>query len=163
MRIHILVPLSVVVVVGFLVYLQYDLRLQLKETSLKNESMMRRHSMTAPSAKSGGRPAVDPFLQNQVKNTIVKNSRSLQVCYNEFLEKADGLNFDGKIRVEWRIDGDGTPRGVDKISSNIPRSEDFSNCLKTAISTWSFPMPPYKDYYVSHDFRFSKVEEKGGD
>jgi hypothetical protein len=150
-------------IVGYLIYSQYTLQNQIKDLSRQNTTLQRRQATPVQSnAKGGQKASVDPYVQNQVKNTIVKNSRSLQLCYNKFIDtltKESNLKTDGKIHLEWQISDEGIPTEIAKISSEIP-SEDLSKCLEKAISTWKFPKPPYKDFYVSHHFTFKKQDSK---
>lgn len=154
-----LVYIACAVVLGCLIGAGYVLLNQIETLSRQNAALQ--YVSTPAKSGSGGQKApVHPFVQNQVKNTIVKNTRSLQICYNKFIdasEKEDGTKTDGKVHVEWQLDGEGVPNKVAKVSSEIP-NKDLTQCIERAISTWKFPIPPYEDFYISHYFTFKKVE-----
>ena len=53
-----------------------------------------------------GRAPVDPYMQNEVKNRIIKGYGDLQVCYRSFL-KTNPKTTDGELKMDWQIDADG--------------------------------------------------------
>ncbi|MDH5719726.1 MAG: AgmX/PglI C-terminal domain-containing protein [Spirochaetia bacterium] len=100
---------------------------------------------------------VDPYAENQVKNTVVKNYGDAQTCFNEFL-KTNPEQTDGKIKIDWQIDEDGQVINPQLVSFDF-KSEALSNCLINKMKAWRFPAPPFeKPYYAFHTFRFKKGE-----
>jgi hypothetical protein len=155
-----LVYIVCAVVLGCLIGAGYVLQNQIETLSRQNAALQHRVSTPAKSGSGSQKAPVHPFVQNQVKNTIVKNARSLQICYNKFIDasgKDDGTKTDGKVHIEWQISAGGIPNKVAKISSEIP-DKDLTQCIERAISTWEFPTPPYEDFYISHYFTFKKAE-----
>ncbi|EPG73958.1 hypothetical protein LEP1GSC058_3041 [Leptospira fainei serovar Hurstbridge str. BUT 6] len=95
----------------------------------------------------------DPYLKNEVKNTILKNSGKIQECYNEYLETRPRATT-GITQVDWRIDIYGNVLIPEIVRSNFTE-EKFKTCLTEKISLWIFP-PPSVEKYVSHKFSFEK-------
>ena len=112
--------------------------------------MTQRHS-----AGKDGRLPPDPYIQNEVKNRIIKGSKDLQVCYKDFLKTNPAIT-DGQIKMDWQIDTDGDVISPEVVLSPF-QSESFHNCMSEKIQNWEFPEPPVKKY-VSHTFKFTKTE-----
>ncbi|MCP5500605.1 MAG: AgmX/PglI C-terminal domain-containing protein [Leptospiraceae bacterium] len=101
--------------------------------------------------KDGGK-TIDPYLQNQVKNRIIKGYDELQDCYKEYLKQNPKIT-DGEVKMDWQIDTDGKVIKPAVILSPLEKS--FHSCLGQKISGWTFP-PPLVQKYVVHTFKFSK-------
>ena len=104
-------------------------------------------------ASKDGRPVQDPYLQNEVKNRIIKGYGELQVCYNEYLGNKPTIT-DGEIKMDWQIDTSGETISPEVITSPFS-DEDFHGCLIRQIDSWDFPAPLVQKY-VTHAFRFEK-------
>ena len=103
------------------------------------------------------RAAKDPYLQNEVKNTIIKGYKDLQGCYKDFLATNPEVT-DGDIKMDWQIETDGDVDSPAVVTSPF-REEKFHKCMADKITAWRFPEPPVKKY-VSHTFKFSRQDEK---
>lgn len=95
----------------------------------------------------------DPYIKNEVKNTILKNAGKIQACYNVYLETRPKTTS-GITQVDWRIDIYGNVLIPEIVRSNFTE-EKFQKCLTDKISLWTFPPPPFEKY-VSHRFSFAK-------
>jgi len=133
------------IIIAFLVYrdIQRD-----KEMAM----LMSRQSMVP--GKDGRKPT-DPYIQNEVKNTIIKGYRDLQICYNDFL-KTNPKTTDGDLKMDWQIDTDGDVISPEVVTSPF-QSDTFHNCMAKQISAWRFPEPMVKKY-VTHTFKFEKKD-----
>ncbi|MCP5502236.1 MAG: AgmX/PglI C-terminal domain-containing protein [Leptospiraceae bacterium] len=98
--------------------------------------------------KDGGK-TIDPYLQNQVKNRIIKGYAELQDCYKEYLDKNPKIT-DGDVKMDWQIDTDGKVLSPDVILS--PLENSFHLCMKKKIANWQFPQPLVQKYIV-HTFK----------
>ncbi|MBI2981898.1 MAG: AgmX/PglI C-terminal domain-containing protein [Deltaproteobacteria bacterium] len=98
---------------------------------------------------------VDPYLQREVKNTIMAHAGEIQGCYNQLLERSgDPAKTEGTVHLDWMIDAKGNVQQTRVIYSQIP-DNDFGTCIRTAIDHWRFP-PPGTSRYAEHTFSFSK-------
>ncbi|EQA35499.1 hypothetical protein LEP1GSC047_1788 [Leptospira inadai serovar Lyme str. 10] len=95
----------------------------------------------------------DPYVKNEVKNTILKNAGKIQACYNEYLGTKPKTTT-GITQIDWRIDIYGNVLIPEIVRSNFTE-EKFRRCLTDKISLWTFPPPPIEKY-VSHKFSFAK-------
>lgn len=113
----------------------------------------------APAVDPTLKPEDDPYIVNQVKNTIIKRSGTIQQCYNEFLERKPE-KFEGRVKMDWKIEPDGGVSGAEKVTAEFG-DEKFWNCMKSKISEWEFPDPPMgQQKYVAHKFFFKKNDEE---
>lgn len=97
----------------------------------------------------------DPYVANQVKNTIVKGYVQIRDCYNVFVDKNPAVT-DGKIMIDWNIKPDGTVEKVELVSSEIP-DDELPKCMIEKISKFEFPPPPAgRTKYVAHKFLLRK-------
>jgi len=104
------------------------------------------------------KPEDDPYIINQVRNTIIKRSDKIQECYNEFIERKPE-KFEGLVKVDWRIQGDGSVSKPELISHEFG-DDEFFKCLKDKIKEFDFPPPPGGiEKYVAHKFFFKKQAE----
>lgn len=101
----------------------------------------------------------DPYIANQVKNTLLKGYVKIRDCYNNFVaEKPPVTN--GIVTIDWTIEPDGDVRKAELVSSELG-SEKFTSCLTAAIESFKFPPPPNgKPKYVAHKYRFTKDTEQ---
>ncbi len=106
--------------------------------------------------ESSGRREQDPYLQNQVKNRIIKGYGDLQECYKDYLT-GNPKTTDGNVTMDWQVD-----KGGDVISPEIVvssySSDLFHNCMKDRIASWKFP-PPYLQKYIVHTFKFERKDK----
>lgn len=97
----------------------------------------------------------DPYIANQVKNTIVKGYVQIRDCYNVFIDKKPKVT-DGKIMIDWTILEDGNVEKVELVSSEIP-DEELPQCMIEKIKDFKFPPPPLgRPKYVAHKFLLRK-------
>ena len=132
-----------VVFISFLVYRDFQREEQMRML-LSNQGMM---------GGKDGRPGRDPYIQNEVKNRIIKGYADLQICYKDHL-KADPKVTDGDLKMDWQIDTDGEVISPEVIFSPF-QNEKLHQCMKDQIKKWKFPEPPVKKY-VTHTFKFEK-------
>ena len=103
-------------------------------------------------------PEKDPYMKNQVKNTIVKNSRQIQECYNKLLERKPE-KFEGQVKVDWQVKSSGKVKSAEVVTSQLG-DELFRKCLASEIMKFQFPEHnAAKPKYVVHKFFFKKSEE----
>lgn len=100
-----------------------------------------------------GRQPVDPYMQSQVKNRIIKGYKELQGCYKTFL-KTNPKITDGEIKIDWQIKTDGEVLNPAVVLSPFAE-EIFHKCMLDKITSWEFP-PPLIQKYVVHTFKFQK-------
>lgn len=103
------------------------------------------------------RKETDPYIRNQVKNTILKKAPELQKCYFSHLDKKPKQS-EGNITIDWQINKKGRVKTPEIVQSAF-QAPVFEKCLTDKISKWRFP-PPEKatQKYVSHSFTFKKVK-----
>ncbi len=100
----------------------------------------------------------DPFVANQVKNTLLKGYVQIRDCYNAFIEKKPATT-DGIVMIDWTIQPDGEVKKAELVSTELG-DDDLSNCMIKAIEGFTFPPPPGgKPKYVAHKYRFKKDPE----
>lgn len=99
----------------------------------------------------------DPYLQREVKNTITYNARSIQECYNSFIDRNKNntsIKTDGSIHVDWMVSGNGRAYDARIVFSNFS-DEELGKCVISNIDQWHFP-PPGALRYAEHRFSFAK-------
>jgi hypothetical protein len=111
----------------------------------------------------------DPYITQQVKNTISKNTFHLLECYKGFVSACREKNrksrdskfvCEGRVKADWNIDPGGRVLNPEIVSSDI-QDTDFQQCFISSIQKWSFPEPPFGTRkYVEHTFNFVD-QEKG--
>jgi len=105
-----------------------------------------------------GRREEDPYIANQVKNTIIKQYPDIQQCYNKFLEDKPEKT-DGRVTIDWQIELDGEVSNPELVTSDFA-NEVLTSCLIEKIKDFKFPPPPYgTPEYVAHKFMFKKQDE----
>lgn len=103
---------------------------------------------------TGERRLTDPFIDQQVKNRIMKGYGDLQRCYKEYVATSPAVT-DGDVKMDWQIDDDGKPSRPEVVVSPFPDS--LHRCMADRIAEWEFPPPPTRKYVV-HTFKFSKTK-----
>lgn len=99
----------------------------------------------------------DPYVKNEVNNTIAKNTSKIQACYNKFLEGKPTVT-DGKVVVDWQVEPDGDPYRPEVVQTDFADSS-FGKCLVDEIQSWTFPEPPSgRKTYVFYKFFFKKTQ-----
>jgi hypothetical protein len=117
------------------------------------------------SSRKGAVQNIDPktgesfYHKNQVKNTISKNSRGLQKCYEQFLAQKPAKK-EGNLKIDWQITPTGAAAKIERVSNDFGDTEPamaLEKCAITAISSWEFPAPDSeKNIYVAHKFYFGQ-------
>ena len=98
---------------------------------------------------------MDPYVEKEVKNTIIKNRKPLLACYQEYLKNADNNKRNGQVKLDWHIDRKGGVVSPEIIFSQVG-NDAFKECLKGVVSRWQFPEPPVnRKKYIEHTFNFS--------
>lgn len=147
------VAVAVLGVVGFQIYQNQLLRADL----LRMQAQVGQVSQGDGSEKSG-KKAQDPYLLREVKNTIVKNAKTLQECWFEFLKTNPELKR-GSVYLDWSIKTDGTPMSVEVIRSDF-NNEPMNQCLTAKIQTFTFPPPPFdQTKYIEYTLSFEREED----
>ena len=98
---------------------------------------------------------LDPYLAQEVKNTIRKKSADIKMCYTEFLT-THPKKLEGKLNVDWQIDKSGKVLQPELIDSSL-ENQKLADCVLKKIAKWHFPAPPNeKTKYVAHQFNFKQ-------
>ena len=130
--------------------------LSLRNQASQNQAMMQQ--MLRERSSRSARDE-DPYVKNQVKNTILKNTGEIQACYLKFLE-AKPKQKNGLVLMDWYIEPDGRVSEVKMVTSALGDST-LENCMKAIVGGWSFPPPPLSQRtYVNHRFIFQNEENK---
>lgn len=104
-----------------------------------------------------GSKNLDPYKEGPIKNTIRKNMREIQICYNKFIEKNPSKS-DGKVHVDWIIKPNGSVKKVGIIENELG-DESLASCMTEKIGGWEFPSPPFEnEYYTDFKYVFKKSE-----
>lgn len=102
----------------------------------------------------------DPYIANQVKNTITKNYIPIRDCWNAYVDSNPEVT-QGRITVDWQIDLDGDVLDPEIVLSDFA-NEELTSCLLKVIGKIEFPPPPYgQKEYVAHKFNFRKDDSTG--
>ncbi|MEM7183171.1 MAG: AgmX/PglI C-terminal domain-containing protein [Spirochaetota bacterium] len=139
----IIVAVAALLVIAYLLYRDNQREKQI--ALLLSQQQMNR-------SEKGGKPS-DPYLDNQVKNRIIKGYTELQECYKAFLLETPKVT-DGSLKIDWQISTDGKVITPGIVLSPF-KSETFHNCMLKKIKDWEFP-PPIVRKYVVHTFKFTK-------
>lgn len=132
-----------IAILAFLLYRDFR-REELMDRMLQQQMMN--------SGRGTGKGEGDHYLQNEVKNTILKGYRELQSCYKDYLKSSPKIT-DGEIKIDWQVKENGSVENTQIIISQFA-DEAFKKCMTDNISKWEFPEPPIKKYVV-HTFKFS--------
>lgn len=136
-----LIGLSAVVVI--LIWQNLELK--------KSQNVLLDRIQQAGSSRDGR--VTDPYIAGPAKNTITKNARGIQECYNAFIDRKPAKT-DGLIMVDWRIDTQGKVIKPEIVSSELANPA-LGTCMTAKIAAWNLP-PPQTGKYVSHRFTFKK-------
>ena len=135
-------------------YLGYELT----ETRKKNQVLIQQLLKSENNVGTG--EGQESFLKGAVKNTIVKNSQSIQGCYLSLIESTPDILESGKVLIDWQIDPRGKVFEVGVVRDEFSNKE-FQACLREKIGEIIFPAPPsVRPVYVDHTFLFRKEENK---
>jgi hypothetical protein len=137
----------VVLLFGFLLYQNHDLRKQ------QDRLIAEIRQQGGGGDKEGRRE--DPYRAKAVKNTVTKYAGEIQTCYNDMISRKIAKT-DGKVKLDWRIVPSGKVIAAGIVFSEIG-DDVFNGCMIKKISSWEFPQPPFgEEYYVEHTFTFKK-------
>lgn len=90
---------------------------------------------TKPKANEG---EYDP---EAVRGVIRSHMGEIKLCYGATLER--NPNVEGKLVLNFNIGHDGYITNVDPVQESTNLKDDrFMNCIRDAIATWQFPVPP---------------------
>ena len=150
--IFLFVVLLILIMLSALIYLGYELTETRKENQVFIQQLLK-------SENNGGTgEGQESFLKGAVKNTIVKNSQSIQSCFLKLIESTPELPGSGKVLVDWQIDPRGKVFEVGVVRDEFSNKE-FQSCLREKIGEIIFPAPPTgRSFYVEHTFVFKKEE-----
>lgn len=110
-------------------------------------------SQSQTQSRDNSKKPLDPYLENQVKNRIIKGYNDLQECYKEFLTTNPKIT-DGEIKIDWQIKSNGEVITPGIVLSPF-EGDILHKCMLSKISLWEFP-PPMIQKYVVHTFKFNK-------
>lgn len=101
---------------------------------------------------NNGKPKVDPYEANQVKNTVLRLAANpIQDCFKSW-EKDQKTFTTGKIFVDWEIQPNGKVKNANIIHSDI---KALDKCVLATVKKLEFPTPPNNNsFYVAHKFFF---------
>ena len=151
--ISMLVGLTLIILLAVL-YLGYEL----SETRKENRDLFLQLLQTRQ--QEGSEEGKESYLKGPVKNTIVKNSKSIQECFLSMIERSPDIPESGKVLIDWQINSKGKVLEPGVVRDEFLNKE-FQKCLGTNISKIIFPIPPSRNpFYVEHTFLFSKEDKK---
>ena len=147
--------LSSLVMLAALAYLGYELT----ETRRVNQELVQQLLQSRQQGGGSGE-GQESYLKGAVKNTIVKQSQSIQSCFLKLIESNPDIPESGRVLVDWQIDSGGKVFEAGVIRDEFSNKK-FQTCLKTNIGGIVFPAPPSgRSIYVEHTFLFRKEENK---
>ncbi len=136
-----------------MIYLGYELT----ETRKENQELVQQLLQVRQQGGGSGE-GQESYLKGAVKNTIVKQSQSIQSCFLKLIESNPDIPDSGKVMVDWQIDSGGKVFEVGVIRDEFSNMK-FQTCLKTNIGEIIFPAPPsVRPVYVEHTFLFRKED-----
>jgi hypothetical protein len=136
-----------------MIYLGYELT----ETRKENQELVQQLLQVRQQGGGSGE-GQESYLKGAVKNTIVKQSQSIQSCFLKLIESNPDIPESGKVLVDWQIDSKGKVFEAGVVRDEFLNKE-FQSCLETNISRIVFPIPPSRNsVYVEHTFVFRKEE-----
>ena len=154
-RVFLLTALSSVVLLVALAYFGYEL----SETRKENRELLQQLLQVRQQGGGSGE-GQESFLKGAVKNTIVKNSQSIQSCFLKLIESTPDIPESGRVLVDWQIDSKGKVFEAGVVSDEFSNKE-FQACLREKIGEIIFPAPPsVRPVYVEHTFLFRKEDKK---
>ena len=129
---------------------------ELTETRRENRDLV--DQILQARQQGGSDQGQESYLKGAVKNTIVKNSQSIQRCFLKLIESTQDIPESGRVLVDWQIDSKGKVFEAGVVSDEFSNKE-FQACLKEKIGEIIFPAPPsVRPVYVDHTFVFKKEE-----
>ena len=153
--VFLLIALSSLVILAALIYLADEL----KETRRQNQELVQQLLQVRQQVGGSGE-GQESFLKGAVKNTIVKNSQSIQSCFLKLIESTPDIPESGRVLVDWQIDSGGKVFDAGVIRDEFS-SKEFKACLREKIGEIIFPAPPsVRSVYVDHTFVFKKEDKK---
>jgi hypothetical protein len=136
-----------------MIYLGYELT----ETRKENQELVQQLLQVRQQGGGSGE-GQESYLKGAVKNTIVKQSQSIQSCFLKLIESNPDIPDSGKVMVDWQIDSGGKVFEVGVIRDEFSNMK-FQTCLKTNIGEIIFPATPsVRPVYVEHTFLFRKED-----
>lgn len=101
---------------------------------------------------SPSQPTNSSYDKEGIRQEIIKNKSAIDECYQKN-KQAPGQQSEGKIILNWVIEGDGKATSVKvKETFNVA----VSDCLVQSLESWQFPKPPQGvAAEVNYPFRFS--------
>ena len=149
-----LVALPTTILLVVLAYFGYELT----ETRKENRELMQQLLQVRQQGGGSGE-GHEVYLKGAVKNTIVKNSQSIQSCFLKLIESTPELPESGKVLVDWQIDPGGKVFEAGVVRDEFS-SKEFKACLREKIGEIIFPAPPsVRPVYVDHTFLFRKEDD----
>ena len=131
------------------------LQMQRLEDALREQPRQR----ASQQSRDSGRREADPYLQKQVKNTLIKAQARFQECYTTFLT-TEPETKSGKLVLDWQIQADGSVLRPEVVRSEFPQAR-LDECLLDEMRKIEFPPPPAgAARYVEHTFRFDFQPEE---
>ena len=138
-----------------MIYLGYELT----ETRKENQELVQQLLQVRQQGGGSGE-GQESYLKGAVKNTIVKQSQSIQSCFLKLIESTQDIPESGRVLVDWQIDSKGKVCEAGVVSDEFSNKE-FQACLREKIGEIIFPAPPsVRPVYVDHTFLFRKEENK---
>ena len=150
--IFLFVVLLILIMLSALIYLGYGLT----ETRKENQVLIQQLLKSENNVGTG--EGQESFLKGAVKNTIVKNTKSIQSCFLKLIESTPDIPESGRVLVDWQIDSKGKVFEAGVVSDEFSNKE-FQACLREKIGEIISPVPPsVRPVYVDHTFVFKKEE-----
>ena len=143
------------VLLAALVYLGYELT----ETRRQNQVIVQQ-LLQVRQQDGGSGEGQEAYIKGAVKNTIVKQSQSIQSCFLKLIESNPELPESRRVLIDWQIDPEGKVFETGVVRDEFSNKK-FQSCLKTNIGGIVFPAPPSgRSIYVEHTFLFRKENKK---
>lgn len=109
----------------------------------------------APARGSASDTVAADYKANELKNSLARQAPSLRACYETFLQDEPDV-FEGKVTIDFRIDGDGNVLSPGIVASDLD-SDTFADCLVARLAGFAFPPPPdHQKTYAAHTFLFKR-------
>ena len=135
-------------------YLGYEL----SETRKENRDLVQQ--LLQARQQEGSEEGKESYLKGAVKNTIVKNAKSIQECFLSMIERSSDVPESGKVLLDWQIGPSGTVFEAGVVRDEFSNKK-FQKCLGANISRIVFPNPPSRNsVYVEHTFIFRKEDKQ---
>ena len=115
-----------------------------------------------PQSEGGFVPADDGKLaknykQNELQKTIGKNSKFIQKCYFDLLDKKPAVT-EGIVTFLIKVEEDGRISSA-KATQNELGDNDLGECISAILTTFYLAPPPYGiNRYISHELVFQSEE-----